>query len=52
MASVATGEAKSHSCRHAVVMIFSVALWTGGGRFWLDFCVGTLRRPMANSWQL
>ena len=42
MASVATGEAKSHSCRHAVVMIFSVALWTGGRRFWLDFCVGTL----------
>ena len=46
MASVATGEAKyikvPFVSGHAVVMICSAALWTGGRRFWLDFCVETL----------
>jgi len=42
MASVATGEAESHSLCQGCYDILRIALWTGRGCFWLDFCVGTL----------
>ena len=41
MASVATGEAESHSLCQGCYDILRIALWTGRGCFWLDFCVET-----------